>query len=301
MMHQEEYNNQNYMAYGSPQQQQVPQYNDPLPPPLDMQTTQQDLDSFYSEDLSKGVPQSFSEQEAAAAAAQQQSQRQSSSSFSNRLSAIGKRLSLLEDRVILNSGGMSSHRHPKLFVRLTLFMVLLMAFALFMFLLFTPTAFPWFVPIWWFSLCVVAVLYISGAQNPLLGTRALSYHFVISILTSFTLIVCNEHASSYPWSFYPVGVLSLLLAIHMVYVLFPDYSSHFHIHAMIWFVGNSLLFLAWCYSRKGKIITFPWFFFPLVVWTILLAVHGVVWIYLKRRRDRRYSGAMESVPDTNNV
>ncbi len=156
-------------------------------------------------------------------------------------------------------------------------------------------------PIWWFSLCVVAVLYISGTQNPLLGTRALSYHFFISILTSFTLIVCNEHASSYPWSFYPVGILSLMLAIHMVYVLFPDYSSHFHIHAMIWFVGNSLLFLAWCYSRKGKIITFPWFFFPLVVWTILLAVHGVVWIYLKRRRDRRYSGAMESVPDTNNV
>lgn len=149
MMHQEEYNNQNYMYgnhnYVNPQEQQqqqqqqeqqAPQSDDTLPPPIDMQSTQQDLDSFYNEDLSKGVPQSFSEQEAAA---QQQSQLQSSSSFPNRFSAIGKRLSLIEDRVIMNTGGMSSHRHPKLFVRLTLFMVLLMAFSLFMFLLFTPT------------------------------------------------------------------------------------------------------------------------------------------------------------------
>ena len=94
-----------------------PQYDDPLPPPpIDNQS---DLENFYSEDLSTKVPESIS-------ASQEQQQQQSGTGRGEAMKTILNRFAFAEDNVVTSSRAFMDHSHPKLFVRVSILLVLLM-------------------------------------------------------------------------------------------------------------------------------------------------------------------------------
>jgi len=276
----------------------VSSYSEPFPaPPSDFQS-QQDLDNFYGNESVDPYGNNYM-------APQQQQQPLNQTSYTSgggisssseqtagikgKVGALAGKLTLAEDSIIMGANGISDHKHPKLFVRLTIILAMIMSLCLLIFLFTTPYGYPWFIHVWWVGLVTIGVVYISGTKKPLLGTQGFTYHFVISVLTTFMLILTNEHAAGkrgYPWSIYPVAVLALCLCIHATFALFPAYRTHFHIHVLCWFFGNGIIFLAWCYSHPGKVFVFPWFAFPLVIWTGLLIAHWFLWLFLQRRSAR---------------
>ena len=160
----------------------------------------------------------------------------------------------------------------------------------------TPRGYPWFIHVFWLALISIGLLFILGSPKPLLGNKPFSIHLLISTLTSFMFILMNEHLGSFPWVIYILGAAFVALSIHAAFTMFPKYSSHFHIHVLIWFVGNLLIFLTWCYTRKGgKIFTFPWFIFPLMGWTGLLALHLAIWIVIKRKRANNVQQGLQDI------
>ncbi|EFC45073.1 hypothetical protein NAEGRDRAFT_79578 [Naegleria gruberi] len=205
-----------------------------------------------------------------------------------------KRITALEDSVIQKYDVLQGHKHPKLFVRLSLIMAFLSIICFCIWILTTPTGYPWFIHILWVSSLVIGGLMIQG--SPTYSDRLFSFHTLFFASTSFQLIAMNEHTpSSFPWSVYPVAVLLLAYCLHGMVVKVRQFFNHFYIHALFYSVINFIVFVTYCYTVHD----FPWFLIVLGGWTVFLLAHFAIWKALTFRFNKQAEKANQAAQQNN--
>lgn len=183
-----------------------------------------------------------------------------------------KRITAIEDSVISKYDALQGHKHPKLFVRISIICVLLSILCFCIWILTTPTGYPWFIHIVWVSALIIGVLLIQGSPN--YSDKPFAFHTLFFVTTSVQLVIMNEHTpSSYPWSVYPVAVLLLAYLLHGMVAKFRQYLNHFYIHLLFYSVINFVIFVTYCYTVHD----FPWFLIVIGAWTVILLAHLAIW------------------------
>ncbi|KAL9648137.1 hypothetical protein ABK040_007502 [Willaertia magna] len=193
-----------------------------------------------------------------------------------------KKFTALEDSVIGKYDVLQDHKHPKLFVRISTLLALFSIVTFCIWILTTPYGYPWFIHTVYIGILGIAFLYIWGSNR--YQDKPLAMHFVFFILTSFKLIIVNEHTpSNFPWCVYPIGVMIFAICIHAMIVQFRQYLHHIYIHALIYSIVNVLLFITYCYTVHN----FPWFFIVWLVWSIFFLAHFIIWKVITFRFEKK--------------
>ncbi|KAG2377515.1 hypothetical protein C9374_009031 [Naegleria lovaniensis] len=193
-----------------------------------------------------------------------------------------RRITAIEDSVISKYDALQGHKHPKLFMRISIIMVLLSVLCFCIWILTTPTGYPWFIHIVWASALIIGILLIQGSPN--YSDKPFSFHTLFFVTTSVKLVIMNEHTpSSFPWSIYPVAVLLLAFLLHGMVVKFRQYLNHFYIHLLFYSVINFVIFVTYCYT----IHDFPWFLIVIGAWTVILLAHFAIWKALTFRFNKK--------------
>lgn len=200
-----------------------------------------------------------------------------------------KRITAIEDSVIQKYDVLQGHKHPKLFVRLSFIMVLLSIVCFCIWILTTPTGYPWFIHVVYVSALIIGALMIQG--SPSYSDRIFSFHTLFFISTSFQLIVMNEHTpSSFPWSVYPIAFLLLCFSIHGMVVKFRQFLNHFYIHSLFYVVINFIVFVTYCYTVHD----FPWFLIVIGAWSVFLLAHFAIWKAITFKFNKQNGGAQDT-------
>lgn len=81
---------------------------------------------------------------------------------------------------------------------------------------------------------------------------------------------------------------ALFFTVHFIALKTPAYFDIFIIHAILYIVGNLILFLTYCYTMER----FPWNLVVLVAWLIVLVIHFIfhktLWPILKRKLTEKF-------------
>jgi hypothetical protein len=198
-----------------------------------------------------------------------------------------------ENAILEKMPSLHEHKHPKILVRVTFLLCALNTLLFAVWILTTPYGYPWFIhPIYVSALATAIFLILGSNAYP---NKFYSIHVAFFFFTSFMLIIINEHTpSSYPWAIYPVGVFTIAITIHTLFVSFPDFANHFYIHLIFYCVTNLMLFVTYCYNHER----FPWFLIPLGVWFALVFLHFVIWKVVEKRRQEKVNNTMATIPST---
>lgn len=124
---------------------------------------------------------------------------------------------------------------------------------------------PWFLYTF-FGLSILLAfhfIYQTLADN---SAKHLYFHFALWCLISVLCFSIWLEKKGYPWFIYPFYSLALTFAIH--YSLFYHPGNLLNLHFFIFLPVQLMLFFAW-----GSVGGFPWFFFVLIGWGLLLLGH----------------------------
>ncbi len=257
------------------------------------------------------APAQGSEQQPAQANGEQQQplidSQNNSNMVLNSLYKVQERIANTEEYFV--SKVPKEHSFPKIFFRISLILGLVELIPFLLWMVATPTVLPWFIYFWYAGVISVLYMYIWGLKEKGLSEKAFYSHLTFFVATSLTLWYTNEHVSSYPWAIYPIAVFLIIFLIHTLIVRMPKYCTLFNIHAICFAIGNSVLFVTYCFTYNFPL---PWFLVILFGWLVILVCHFVfeyiLWGLIKKswneRRQRmiqqQLNGA-DNNPNTNAV
>lgn len=187
----------------------------------------------------------------------------------------------------------TDHKYPKAFFRITVLSSLLLFLVLIIWMLTTPYGYPWFIHIFHAGVLAICIAYIAGSRTNDIHKKLFNIHLSWCVSTVAMFIIANIYSSRYPWAIYPCAFFIFAFCFHAIAFKTSEFFNLFTIHALLWFIVNVMLFIAYCYGNVG----FPWNLVVLGVWTFLLVahfiIHKTIWpkIYdatfgkLKRKKD----------------
>eukprot|EP01080_Neovahlkampfia_damariscottae_P004255 gene4255-7591_t len=187
----------------------------------------------------------------------------------------------IEDEVIVEKLKLE-HKYSKLFLRVSIVLMILGILFGLSWLTFTPLLFPWFIYPEYLIVLTIGILFIIG--NPNYPNKIYSIHVTFCTSTISMLILTNVYivgptGFSFPWCIYPISILIILFSLHTLFSNFNQYFNHFYIHLILFCIGNAVIYCTWAFTRF--ITAFPWFIFPLVIWFILISIHFVLYWFNK--------------------
>lgn len=157
----------------------------------------------------------------------------------------------------------TQHEYPRVFLACTLTTFLTVLGLFLIWVLTTPTGYPWFIAPTYMGVLMIWIFFIAGSPQHR-QTRVHSIHTAFYCTTSLFFILLNYAGTFYPWWIWPVGLLTLLIVFHTMFKYFKLYFGLISIHAMIYAVVNFNLFVTWCYGK----IWFPWFAIVAFSWYV---------------------------------
>jgi len=99
---------------------------------------------------------------------------------------------------------------------------------------------------------------------------------LFTMINALCFVAWLDSAKGFPWFLYPIFGLSIPLYIHWS-VRHPSDTLLWRLHAGLFVQVQLILFFTWAVESMA----FPWFFFPLLIWGSVLAIHGA---YVQRQK-----------------
>jgi len=125
----------------------------------------------------------------------------------------------------------------------------------------------WFIyPLFGFgALLLIHYNLVANKNNEHQLIKLHTHLFIVANLAAF--LIWLDSSYTHPWFIYAFFGLGLMLVTHYCFHYYP--GDYFTLHLYIFADAQLLFFFAWAaFGAK-----FPWFIFPLALWSIVLALH----------------------------